>query len=206
VSRRDLDWVGAAQVTDSDAAIVEGNLGLSKPAAAALSPAQVAAFYLLLGGVTLGIPLLILSLCAAARPSWNRRSARVRGSVRSLASCSVAMLLITLSALSAHLATLAPRLRDQGLYFVCEGVEGGLATGTTWPVPPCFLDHTAASTAASAAAGADPPAAEACEHQLAAAWLGYGVASLLLLLGTAGCLLHGCMSTACTDPARYRVV
>ena len=108
MSRRDLDWVGAAQVTDSDAAIVEGNLGLSKPAAAALSPAQVAAFYLLLGGVTLGIPLLILSLCAAARPSWNRRSARVRGSVRSLASCSVAMLLITLSALSAHLATLAP--------------------------------------------------------------------------------------------------
>jgi hypothetical protein len=27
-------------------------------------------------------------------------------------------------------------------YYYCEGVASGRATGTTWPVPPCFADHT----------------------------------------------------------------
>ena len=86
-------------------------------------------------------------------------------------------------------------------------------------MPPCFLDRTAASaTAASAAAaavaaaaGADPakrepnalrgaPAAEACAHELVAAWLGYGVASALLLLGAASCLLRGCRVRMRDDP------
>ena len=105
-------------------------------------------------------------------------------------------------------------LRDPAVYFVCEGVEGGIATGATWPVPPCFLDRTAASAAAAAvaaAAGADPakrepnalrgaPAAEACAHELVAAWLGYGVASALLLLGAASCLLRGCHVRMRDDP------
>ena len=106
---------------------------------------------------------------------------------------------------------LSRRLRDPAAYFVCEGVEGGIATGATWPVPPCFLDRTTAGAAAAgtAAAGADPatpepnalrgaPAADACAQELAAAWLGYGVASVLLLLGAASCL-HGCLPRGCCD-------
>ena len=102
-------------------------------------------------------------------------------------------------------------LRDPAVYFVCEGVEGGIATGATWPVPPCFLDRTTAGAAAAgaAAAGADPAtpepnalrgasAADACAQDLAAAWLGYGVASVLLLLGAASCL-HGCLPRGCCD-------
>ena len=27
-------------------------------------------------------------------------------------------------------------------YYTCEGVEGGVATGDTDPVPPCFEDRT----------------------------------------------------------------
>ena len=27
-------------------------------------------------------------------------------------------------------------------YYSCEGVLGGVATGSTWPVPPCFDDQT----------------------------------------------------------------
>lgn len=37
-------------------------------------------------------------------------------------------------------------------YYVCEGISGGVATGSTWPVPPCFEDQTAANVDASAAA------------------------------------------------------
>eukprot|EP00964_Phaeocystis_antarctica_P079587 scaffold49593_cov63-Phaeocystis_antarctica.AAC.2 len=280
-----------------------GQTGLSKPAVRAVSSlrradwplfrsqpysksrplttAQVTAFYLLLGGVALGVPLMLTALRAAARPCWSRRSARVRARVRSSARCSAVLLLGGAGALSAHLAALAPQdstvrpvvpaaagpvthgsrrppalpcalrtaalwpaersygrlgpvvppysllckappespssqrlLRDPAVYFVCEGVEGGIATGATWPVPPCFLDHTAASAAAAAvaaAAGADPakreanalrgaPAAEACAQELVAAWLGYGVASVLLLLGAASCLLRGCRVRMRDDP------
>ena len=111
-------------------------------------------------------------------------------------------------------------LRDPAVYFVCKGVEGGIATGATWPVPPCFLDRTtagatvagaAATAAGAAAAGADPAkpepnalrgaaAAEACAQDLAAVWLGYGVASVLLLLGAASCLLRGCRVRSRDDP------
>lgn len=31
-------------------------------------------------------------------------------------------------------------------YYVCEGISGGVATGSTWPVPPCFEDQTTAAT------------------------------------------------------------
>ena len=27
-------------------------------------------------------------------------------------------------------------------YFHCEGVQGAVATGGTWPVPPCFSNNT----------------------------------------------------------------
>ena len=27
-------------------------------------------------------------------------------------------------------------------YHTCSGVESGVATGDTWPVPPCFQDST----------------------------------------------------------------
>ena len=35
-------------------------------------------------------------------------------------------------------------LQDETLasYFKCEGVEGAVATGDTFPVPPCFEDRT----------------------------------------------------------------
>jgi len=30
-------------------------------------------------------------------------------------------------------------------YYYCKGVKTGVATGTTWPVPPCFEDQTDAA-------------------------------------------------------------
>lgn len=30
-------------------------------------------------------------------------------------------------------------------FYDCEGVAGGIATGDTWPVPPCFEDRTVAA-------------------------------------------------------------
>jgi len=38
-------------------------------------------------------------------------------------------------------------------YFHCVGVESGVATGGTWPVPPCFTNQSAAKVAASKQAG-----------------------------------------------------
>jgi hypothetical protein len=35
-------------------------------------------------------------------------------------------------------------------YYKCEGVKSGVATGNTWPVPPCFEDQTSGATAAAA--------------------------------------------------------
>ena len=32
--------------------------------------------------------------------------------------------------------------KGQNFYRACEGVSGGVATGTTSPVPPCFADNT----------------------------------------------------------------
>ena len=71
-------------------------------------PAQVTAFYLLLGGVALAVPLVLATLRAATRPCWSRRSARVRARVRASARCLAALLLVGAGGLSAHLATLAP--------------------------------------------------------------------------------------------------
>ena len=39
-------------------------------------------------------------------------------------------------------------------YYVCEGVSGGVATGSTWPVPPCFEDQTTAAATVGASAAA----------------------------------------------------
>ena len=36
-------------------------------------------------------------------------------------------------------------------YYYCEGVSQGVATGTTWPVPPCFEDRTLAAAARNSA-------------------------------------------------------
>ena len=33
--------------------------------------------------------------------------------------------------------------RSDEVYVRCEGVEHGIATGNTWPIPPCFADNTA---------------------------------------------------------------
>ena len=46
-------------------------------------------------------------------------------------------------------------------YYLCENVVGGVATGATWPVPPCFEDRTTTTTAARAAAAVRPPVAAA---------------------------------------------
>jgi len=35
---------------------------------------------------------------------------------------------------------------DGGGYYACEGVLSGVATGATWPVPPCFADQTTRTT------------------------------------------------------------
>eukprot|EP01052_Picozoa_sp_SAG31_P043274 SAG31_NODE_7156_length_1771_cov_7.286483_2_plen_96_part_00 len=37
-------------------------------------------------------------------------------------------------------------------YYVCEGVQNGVATGDTYPVPPCFEDRTDRALAATIAA------------------------------------------------------
>ena len=29
------------------------------------------------------------------------------------------------------------------VYLSCDGVQSGVAAGDTWPLPPCFADHTA---------------------------------------------------------------
>jgi hypothetical protein len=34
-------------------------------------------------------------------------------------------------------------------YYFCQGVSGGVATGRTWPVPPCFDDQTDAARSKS---------------------------------------------------------
>jgi len=44
-----------------------------------------------------------------------------------------------------------------GAGYLCEGVQNGIATGTTHPVPPCFKDMTDAAVAAAAAAAAAHP-------------------------------------------------
>ena len=46
-------------------------------------------------------------------------------------------------------------------YYLCENVVGGVATGATWPVQPCFEDRTTTTTAARAAAAVRPPVAAA---------------------------------------------
>ena len=33
------------------------------------------------------------------------------------------------------------------VYLSCDGVQQGVATGDTWPLPPCFADHTHTHTA-----------------------------------------------------------
>ena len=43
-------------------------------------------------------------------------------------------------------------------FYYCEGVEGGVATGATWPVPPCFDDQTDATLLAKAQAQAQAKA------------------------------------------------
>ena len=137
-----------------------GQTGLSKPAVRALSSlrradwplfrsqpysksrplttAQVTAFYLLLGGVALGVPLMLAALRAAARPCWSRRSARVRARVRSSARCSAALLLGGAGVLSAHLAALAPP--DSTVRPVVPAAAGPVTHGSRRPPAlPCAL-------------------------------------------------------------------
>jgi len=39
-----------------------------------------------------------------------------------------------------------PGKKPFGTNYFCKGVENGVATGTTWPVPPCFQDKTNRAT------------------------------------------------------------
>ena len=55
---------------------------------------------------------------------------RVRARVERSVRCTAALLLTGAAALSAHRATLVPRLRDPAVYFACEGVEGDSPTLT----------------------------------------------------------------------------
>ena len=53
----------------------------------------------------------------------------------------VLLMLSQLVIILIHTIVLCPKVRSPSHYFVCEG-QGGLATGTTFPVPECFEDRT----------------------------------------------------------------
>ena len=110
----------------------------------------VRAFYALSAIAALGAPLGTWALLHAARPCWRRRSARTRATAAAVAAHAAAAIAAVCGAILIRLGALMPRLSDASAYYVCKGVEGSVATGTTWPVPPCFTDRTDARAAAAA--------------------------------------------------------
>ena len=124
--------------------------------------ANVVIFYLLLGAGALAA--VMFCACIAARGGARVRSA-------------IAGLLALLAALCAHVSIVSGGLRDESKYYACEGVVGGVATGKTWPVPPCFRDATRHAAAGVPCVGG-PLATDAAQ---------WAVISVALLLGAACC-------------------
>uniref|UniRef100_A0A7S3DQZ5 Uncharacterized protein n=1 Tax=Entomoneis paludosa TaxID=265537 RepID=A0A7S3DQZ5_9STRA len=62
------------------------------------------------------------------------------GSKAALVAISMANILITIQLI--HTFFMTPNIRSPQHYFVCRGVERGVATGATFPIPSCFADKT----------------------------------------------------------------
>uniref|UniRef100_A0A7S3C172 Pectate lyase superfamily protein domain-containing protein n=1 Tax=Haptolina ericina TaxID=156174 RepID=A0A7S3C172_9EUKA len=86
-------------------------------------------FYALVAGA------MLLALLAA-RACWVRATDRARSAAAGLG----AILFAIIGALAARLAVWSPGSTSG--YYVCEGIVDGVAMGSTWPVPPCFVDRT----------------------------------------------------------------
>ena len=107
---------------------------------------------------------------------WARAGASVRRRLR----WGAALLLGLLALLLARVAAVSARLQDTSQYYSCEGVEGGVATGATWPVPPCFVDRTTHA-----------PHSSRC---LEGGWWARTPVQLGLLAGVAACASAGCLA------------
>ena len=90
---------------------------------------RVTAFYALVGCAV----LLMATLAAGCCTRGSRRLGLRTGG---------ALALVLVAMMAGRAAWLSPQLRDTSAYYMCEGVEQGVATGETWPVPPCFVDRT----------------------------------------------------------------
>ena len=95
---------------------------------------NITVFYVL---VTSGSVLLLIACIF----TWARGGEKIRAAA--------ALLLFAFAALAARLATVSLRLKDTTAYYMCEGVERGIATGATWPIPHCFVDKTTRNLATS---------------------------------------------------------
>lgn len=134
-------------------------------------------------GVLAFYPLLAVSALLAlttASALWVCASPRARACALRLCG----LLLLCVGALAARLAWLSPALRDKSTYYLCEGVEGGVAMGGTWPVPPCFADRT---TRAYGPRDHMELRGHPCTSYQREPW-SLGVASALVLLAATRCL------------------
>ena len=107
-----------------------------------------------------------------ARAFWVRAASNSRSFVAGVG----ALLLGGVGALAARLAVLSPAMTSG--YYVCEGIEDGVAMGSTWPVPPCFIDRTTRQLTS-------PERLLPCANQHLG-WLGVG--SALAVLFAAACM------------------
>jgi len=60
----------------------------------------------------------------------------------SLAALFSVIIIVSVLVLSYDLIFVVPKTTSQSKYFICEGVQNGIAIGTTFPVPECFTDLT----------------------------------------------------------------
>lgn len=109
------------------------------PQSAVPADPYVSAFYGLLACSVLLLLLLPWLASTAGRFACVRRAAPTCTRLRSTG-CSVTLACVAV--LAARLALINVRLGDTTSFYVCEGVEHGVASGDTWPVPSCFADRT----------------------------------------------------------------
>jgi len=83
----------------------------------------------------LGTALIKKIASCASHPRWRTRRTIKVASVAAAASAVVVPL-------AARTVQLALSMSQPDGYFVCKGVDAGVATGKTWPVPSCFVDRT----------------------------------------------------------------
>lgn len=58
------------------------------------------------------------------------------------------VLIFVLYALT-HYLIVTQRVHNLSEYYLCDGVLNGIASGSTWPIPSCFSDHTTSTAAYS---------------------------------------------------------